>query len=54
MSQTLVENGAAFAACGTCMETRDLATDEMLEAMRQSAIDEVMQWTCRADKVLVF
>jgi uncharacterized protein involved in oxidation of intracellular sulfur len=40
--------------CGTCMDARGLAGDDMLEGSTRSTMDELAQATLAADKVLVF
>lgn len=40
--------------CGTCMDARGLAADDMLEGAARSTMDELAAATLAADKVLVF
>lgn len=40
--------------CGTCMDARGLAKDDMLEGTARSTMDELAQATLAADKVTVF
>jgi uncharacterized protein involved in oxidation of intracellular sulfur len=40
--------------CGTCMDARGLTQDEMMEGPMRSTMDELVQATLAADKVLVF
>ena len=40
--------------CGTCMDARGLADEEMMNGARRSTMDELAAETAAADKVLVF
>jgi uncharacterized protein involved in oxidation of intracellular sulfur len=40
--------------CGTCMDARGLADDELLEGTQRSTMDELALHTMAADRVLVF
>lgn len=40
--------------CGTCLDARGLAVEEMLDGARRSTMDELAEATLAADKVLVF
>jgi len=40
--------------CGSCMDARGLAADDMMEGPSRSTMDELAQATLAADKVLVF
>jgi len=40
--------------CGTCMDARGLAEDDMLEGAARSTMDELAEATLAADKVIVF
>ena len=40
--------------CGTCMDARGLADNEILDGAERSTMDALAQETERADKVLVF
>jgi len=46
--------GGETGVCGTCMDARGLADEELLEGARRSTMDELTDWTLWADKVLVF
>lgn len=41
-------------ACGTCMEARGLAEDDLIEGVQKSTMDVLSETTIAADKVLVF
>ena len=40
--------------CGTCMDARGMAEDEMIEGARRSTLAQLADWTADADRVLVF
>lgn len=40
--------------CGTCMDARGIAADDVVEGARRSTLAELATWTADADKVLVF
>lgn len=40
--------------CGTCMDARGLAEEDLMDAVRRSTMDELAAETISADKVLVF
>lgn len=40
--------------CGTCMDARGIAPDELTEGAHRSTLDDLTQWTLWADRVLVF
>jgi uncharacterized protein involved in oxidation of intracellular sulfur len=46
--------GGRVLMCGTCMDARGLAGDDMMEGPTRSTMDELAQATLAADKVLVF
>lgn len=46
--------GGETGVCGTCMDARGLADHEMVEGARRGSLEELADWTLRADKVLVF
>ncbi len=50
----VARSGAAVGVCGTCMEARGIAENELAEGARRSTLAELTAWTQWADKVLVF
>lgn len=40
--------------CGTCMDARGLAENELIDGARRSTLAQLADWTSQADKVLVF
>lgn len=50
----VVRAGGEVAACGTCLDARGIAADDLGEGIRRGTLDELADWTARADKALVF
>lgn len=46
--------GGEVMLCGTCMDARGMAVDQVVEGARRSTLKELAEWTAAADKVLVF
>jgi uncharacterized protein involved in oxidation of intracellular sulfur len=46
--------GAEIGLCGTCMDARGIAESHLVQGAHRSTIDELAEWTLRADKTLVF
>lgn len=46
--------GGEVGLCGTCMDARGLAEDQVVDGARRSTLKELAEWTAAADKVLVF
>jgi uncharacterized protein involved in oxidation of intracellular sulfur len=40
--------------CGTCMDARGVADDQVIEGAQRSTMKELAEHTMSADKVLVF
>lgn len=54
MLQTLTVHRAEIGVCGTCMDARGIAVEELVDGARRSTLDELAQWTTAASKVIVF
>ena len=54
MLGSLVKHAGVIGVCGTCMDARRIAADDLIEGSHRSSLDELTQWTLWADKVLVF
>ena len=56
--ETMLKNvgrrGGDIGVCGTCMDARGVAEDELCEYANRSTLDELTEWTLWADKALVF
>jgi uncharacterized protein involved in oxidation of intracellular sulfur len=54
MLRAVTNKSGEVGVCGTCMDARGLAPDELAEGTKRSTLDELTEWTQWADKVLVF
>jgi uncharacterized protein involved in oxidation of intracellular sulfur len=54
MLRVVTNRGGEVGVCGTCMDARGLAPDELAEGALRSTLDELTEWTLWADRVLVF
>jgi len=54
MLDQVVRHKGEIGACGTCMDARCIGAGELSAGVHRSTIDELVQWTAWADKVLVF
>ena len=54
MLGSVVKHSGVVGVCGTCMDARGIAAEDLIEGSHRSSMDELTQWTAWADKVLVF
>ena len=54
MLRAISGSGAAIAACGTCMEARGIGLESLISEVRRSSLDELVEWTEEAEKVISF
>jgi uncharacterized protein involved in oxidation of intracellular sulfur len=54
MLGSVVKHAGVIGVCGTCMDARGIAADDLIEGLHRSSMDELTLWTSWADKVLVF
>lgn len=54
MLKGVIRRGGEVGACGTCMEARGMAPEELMEGTKKSTLEELAEWTQWAEKVLVF
>lgn len=54
MLNKVLRNKGEVGACGTCMDARGIAEIELIEGTRRSTLEELVNWTQWADKVIVF
>ncbi|OFW66045.1 MAG: hypothetical protein A2Z12_10130 [Actinobacteria bacterium RBG_16_68_21] len=54
MLRSVGRRGGDIGVCGTCMDARGITDTELAEGCRRSTMDELTDWTLRADRVLVF
>jgi len=54
MLGSLTARHAEIGVCGTCMDARGIAAEELVEGARRSTLEELATWTIEASKVIVF
>jgi uncharacterized protein involved in oxidation of intracellular sulfur len=54
MLHAVLKRGGEIGVCGTCLDARGIAAEQLTPGARRSTLDELAQWTAWADKVLVF
>ena len=54
MLKAVTRNKAEIGICSTCMDARGIADAELMEGARRSSLEELVDWTLWADKVLTF
>lgn len=54
MLRAVTNRQGEIAVCGTCMDARGIASDELAEGAVRSTLDELAEWTVWAERVLVF
>lgn len=54
MLGTVLKHAGVIGVCGTCMDARGIAADDLIEGSHRSSMDELTRWTTKADTVLVF
>lgn len=54
MLKGFVRNGGVIGCCGTCLDARGLAEDNLIDGAPRSTMENLATWTLEADKVLVF
>ena len=50
----VARRGGKIGVCGTCMDARGIADDELVEGAHRSTMQELAEWHQWADKALVF
>ena len=54
MIRSLLNHDATVGCCGTCLDARGLADDQLVEGARHSTMEELADWVLWADRTLVF
>lgn len=54
MLKTILNHNGEIGVCGTCMDARGIAVDELLSGAHKSTLEELTAWTIWAEKLLVF
>lgn len=54
MLGSVLAHAGVIGVCGTCMDARGIAAEDLIAGAHRSTLDELTQWTAWADKALVF
>jgi uncharacterized protein involved in oxidation of intracellular sulfur len=50
----VIRRGGAVAICGSCMDARGMAVENLVPGAERGSMDVLSTWTDEADKVIVF
>ncbi len=50
----VAKRGVEIGVCGSCMDARGIAEEELVSGACRSSMAQVTEWTLAADKVLTF
>ena len=53
MLGAVTNRGGQVGVCGTCMDARGIAPEELVEGAPRGSMDELPEWTATRDQVLV-
>ena len=54
MLSVVTKHGGEVKVCGTCMDARGIAAEELLQGAHRSTLEELTDWVTTSDRVLVF
>jgi len=54
MLKAIAGRGGEIAVCGTCMDARAIASDDLVPGSARGSMDILTTWTREAEKVIVF
>ncbi len=54
MLAAVTKRGGQVGVCGTCMDARGIAPEELVEGAHRSSMEELTDWVATSDQVLVF
>jgi uncharacterized protein involved in oxidation of intracellular sulfur len=54
MLGTVARHGGTIGVCSSCMNTRGIADEELIEGTRRSSMEELTNWTVEVDRVVTF
>ena len=54
MLRAVSRKGFEIGVCGTCMDARGIAGDDLADGCRRSTMEELTDWSQSADKIVVF
>ncbi len=50
----LAKRGTAIGVCGSCLDARGIASEELVTGLERSSMAALTEWTLWADKVVTF
>ncbi len=50
----IVNRGGEVGVCGSCLESRGIGDEELVEGCARSTLEQLTDWTLWGDRVLVF
>lgn len=54
MPGSVVKHAGVIGVCGTCMNARGIAAEDLIEGSHRSSMGELAEWATWAEKALVF
>jgi uncharacterized protein involved in oxidation of intracellular sulfur len=54
MLKRVIASKSAVLLCGTCMDARGMAGDDVMDGARRSTMDDLAEASAAADKVMIF
>ena len=54
MLGAVIRRNGEIGVCGSCMDARGIADEDLVEGTHRSSMEQLTEWTIWADKVMVF
>ena len=54
MLDRILQRDGEVGVCGTCMDARGIAADDLAGGVKRGSLEDLVEWTEWADQVLVF
>jgi uncharacterized protein involved in oxidation of intracellular sulfur len=54
MLGSVLHHDGEVGVCGSCMDARGMASEDLAEGCQRSTMDALTDWTLNSDKILVF
>ena len=54
MARAIAQRGGRVGCCGSCSDARALTDETRIEGAHRSSMEELTDWTLRADRVITF
>jgi uncharacterized protein involved in oxidation of intracellular sulfur len=54
MLGNVLQHGGEVGVCGSCMDARGIATEDLTEGCQRSTMEALTDWTLTSDRILVF